>query len=181
MNPSTATPPCRLLLDTGAVLELHRRDVWSALVQRRTIILPSIVAHEESFYYERSSQTIVIDLASQISEGKIQELGATPSEMGSVASKFDRVFVEGLHPGELEALAILARDPDHSLRFCTADKIAIYALVLINLEERLVSLEAVLREVGLGRPLSPEFMDTYLQRHREIGVVKRITGDGLQK
>ncbi len=170
-----------MLLDTTAVLELHRRDAWSALLQRRTIIVPSIVAHEESFYYERESQTIIIDLPSLIARGKMQELEATPSEMRTVASEFDRVFVEGLHPGELEALAILKKDPDDSLTFCTADKVAIYALVLLNLEERLVSLEAVLREVGLGRPLSAEFMDVYLQRHRQIGALKRITGDGLRK
>jgi hypothetical protein len=101
--------------------------------------------------------------------------------MRTVAAEFDRVFVEGLHPGELEAIAILKKNPDESLRFCTADKVAIYALVLLNLEERLVSLEAVLREVGLGRALAPEFMDAYLQRHREIGAVKRFTGDGLRK
>lgn len=180
-NPPTTTPPCRLLLDTTAVLELHRRDAWLVLLQRRTIVVPSIVAHEESFYYERASQTIIIDLPSMIGRGEIQELEATPSEMRTAASAFDRVFVEGLHPGELEAIAILKKVADDSLRFCTADKVAIYALVLLNLEERLVSLEAVLREVGLSRPLSPEFMDAYLQRHREIGVVKRITGDGRRK
>ena len=180
-NPPTTTPPCRLLLDTNAVLELHRRDAWSALLQRRSIVVPSIVAHEESFYYERASQTVIIDLPSLIAGGEIQELEATPSEMRDVASAFDRVFVEGLHPGELEAVAILKKNPDDPLRFCTADKVAIYALVLLNLEERLVSLEAALREVGLSRPLSPEFMDAYLQRHREIGSVKRIIGDGLRR
>ena len=180
-NPPTTTPPCRLLLDTTAVLELHRRDAWSALIQRRTIVVPSIVAYNESFYYERASQTIIIDLPLLIAGGKIQELEATPSEMRSVAAEFDRVFVEGLHPGELEALAILRKDLDDSLRFCTADKVAIYAIVLLNLEERIVSLEAVLREVGLSRPLSPEFMDAHLLRHRETGAVKRITGDGLRR
>ena len=170
-----------MLLDTNAVLELHRRDAWSALLPRRPIVVPSIVAHEESFYYERASQTIIIDLPSLIAKGEIQELEATPFEMRTVASEFDRVFVEGLHPGEPEAVAILKKNPDDPLRFCTSDKVAIYALVLLNLEEHLVSLEALLREVGLGRPLSPEFMESYLQRHGEIGAVKRISGDGLRR
>lgn len=143
--------------------------------------MPSIVAHEESFYFEQSSQTIVIDLPALIAEGKIQEMEATPSEMALVASRFDRAFVGGLHAGELEALAILGKDADESLKFCTADKLAIYATVLLSLEERLASLQVLLREVGLDRPLSHEFTESYLKHHREIGAEKRIRGEGLRK
>ena len=55
-----------------------------------------------------------------------------------------------LDPGELESLTILGQ-PGQDALFCTADGGAIRAAVMLDLVEKTVSAEELLRRVGLGR------------------------------
>ena len=174
------TPLCPLLLDACSVFELHRRGAWDLLVLTRRIIVPSIVARDEAFWTERESKTLIIDLPSLIADHTIDEVEVDLSVMAEVLSQFDNVFRESLHDGEIEALAYLLTIED-AMDFSTADAGAIYAAVMLGLGHRLVSLETVLRLVGLGRSLDSKFCDDYLARNRTIGSRKFITREGFRK
>lgn len=174
------TPPCRLLLDACSIFELHRRGAWDLLVRDRRIVVPSIVARDEAFWTERESKTLIIDLPSMIAAGTIDEIDVDLSIMEKVVAQFDHVFREGLHDGEIEALAHLSVTED-AIDYCTADTGAIHAAVMLAVGDRLVSLESVLRAAGLQRSLGIEFCDEHMRRHREIGAQKLITREGFRK
>ncbi len=170
-----------LLLDANVVIEAYRREVWEDLLDREALAVPSIVAHSEAFFYDSDLDAVPkpIHLPTLIQEGKIQELSATPSEMGAVAQIFDRVFLGGLHDGETEALALL-HGGQFAPEFCSGDKMAIQALAMMGRSEDGISLESVLRRTGLNRSIGHEFTKKYFDRHLKIGQQKRITGEGLR-
>jgi hypothetical protein len=138
------------------------------------------VAHDEAFWTEAESGIVIIDLPAVIAAGRIQEISADLALMEKAVAQFDPVFREGLHDGEIEALAYLS-GTEVEMDYCTADGGAIYAAVMLGLGERLVSLESVLRTAGLQRQLAVEFCEEHLRRHREIGSRKRITGEGFRR
>jgi hypothetical protein len=174
------TPPCPLLLDACTVFELSRRGAWDLLIRARRIVVPSIVARDEAFWTERDSKILIIDLPALIAAGAIDEVDVDLSGMQKVVGQFDAVFREGLHDGEIEALAYLSAVTT-PVEYCTADAAAIHAAVMLGLGEHLVSLESVLRTVGLQRSLGVEFRDEHLRRHREIGAQKLIRREGFRR
>jgi hypothetical protein len=99
--------------------------------------------------------------------------------MGDVQRLFDRAFVEGLHEGELEALAIV-HTREEAILFCTADQVAIQALAMLDHADRGVSFEAILRKVGLWRKMERHFGEKYFKEHTERGKARRIRGEGIR-
>ena len=80
----------------------------------------------------------------------------------------------------MEALAILQAS-EEGVSFCTADKLAIYSLVLMGFSERGVSLEEVLRQTGLTKTIGSQFTEAFFQKQIAIGREKRIRGEGLRR
>ncbi len=178
-NPPTTTQ-LFLLLDAVIVIETHRLSVWEALLARGSLAVPSVVAHDEAFFYDSELSEVPrpIHLPTLIRDGKIQELSAAADELRAVAQIFDRVFLEGLHEGEMEALALL-QGGRYALKFCTADKMAIHALAMMDRAEDGISLETVLQQAGLQKPLERQFTQEYFTAHLTRGSQRRITGEGL--
>ena len=144
--------------------------------------VPSIVARQEAFFYSRDDHAVPkpIDLPTLIQRGKIVELAATAPQIVAVTQVFDRVFLEGLHDGEKEALALL-HGGQCSLEFCTGDKMAIQALAMMDRAADGISLEAALSRVGLTQTLQPHFTEEYFKRHLQAGTERRIRGEGLRR
>lgn len=156
-------------------------EVWETLLNKRPVAVPSIVAREALFYYQEPHQvSMPIDLPSLIQEGKVLEVTATGSELDALSQIFDRVFLEGLHDGEKEALALL-HSRQYPLEICSGDKIAIHALAMMDRGADGVSFEAVLRRIGLSKNVKGEFTEEYFKRHLGVGYQKRITGEGLRR
>lgn len=181
MNPPT-TAQRLLLLDANVVIEAHRLSAWQTLVARGDLAVSSIVAHEEALFYDSELGGVPspIHLPALIAEEKIVELSATPEEMKAVLGIFDRVFAEGLHAGEVEALGLL-RGGRYQLQFCSGDQVAIQALAMLDRAEDGISLEAVLKRSGLSKAPRHEFTERFFSRHLKIGHRKRITGEGLRR
>jgi hypothetical protein len=112
-------------------------------------------------------------LRAAVESQAIERLDATAEEVEAVSQVLDRVTADGLHVGELEALALLhTRDLPH--RFCTAEEIATRALCHLGLHDRGVSFEQVLRECGLTKALRPHFSDAVFQKWKARGVTEWI-------
>ena len=151
-RPPITTPQCLLLLDANVVLEAHRRDVWNLLLQRASIAVPSAVARDEARFYDSRAGMVPIHLPSLISDGKITEVAASAQQIESVINFFNPAHANALGAGELEALAILQAS-EEGILFCTADRLAIYSLVIMGFSERGISLEEVLRQTGLTKSM----------------------------
>lgn len=179
-RPAITTPQCRLLLDANVVFEAHRRDLWNPLLQRVSIAVPSSVARDEARFYDSRAGMVQIHLPSLIADGKITEVAASAQQIESVVNFFTPAHSSALGAGELEALAILQAS-EEEIFFCTADKLAIYSLVLMGFSERGISLEEVLRRTGLAKAIGLQFTEAFFQQQIAIGQEKRIRGEGLRR
>jgi hypothetical protein len=119
-------------------------------------------------------------LSQSVSSGKIAEMAATGTELRRLQNILDYATLQGLHPGEREALAIINSDRTEGT-FCTADGAAIRALALLGHRESGISLEALLSKVGLQKPLDQHFREDFFKKHLDRGAQDRITGIGLKK
>jgi hypothetical protein len=161
----------------------YELDIWDKLTEKVEIIVSSIVARKESLFYSRSEDRVpeAINLKELIKAGKIKELSATRKEISAFLKKFDRVFVSGLHDGEIESLSlILHRDLENTF-FCSSDAIAIQALAMIGHSNNGASMETLLKKTGLQKRLRIHFKDKYFKEQIKKGVANLVTGEGLKR
>lgn len=171
-----------VLLDANVVIEAHSIGVWQKLLDRCQIMIPSIVVRDEALFYSRETNGIHEDiyLPKLVQDGKIIELTATAEDLHSLYGTFDRVFVEGIDPGEAEALALLKSRKAAEACFCTGDALAIRALAMLGMSEVGISLETLLKRLGLQRKLQHFwFTEEFFQENLKRGSIKRVTGEGL--
>lgn len=176
------TPRCALL-DANVIIEAYRVGVWQPLIERVEVVVPSIVAFDEALFYSKREGGIpeAIRLRRLIELGKIKLVSATVDQLKSVRTIFDRVFVEGLHDGEVEALAVLQSNSVGNAFFCTGDAIAIQALAMMRHSESGISIDSLLKENGLQKPLSIQFSEQFFRNNLGIGRQNLITGIGLRQ
>ena len=170
-----------VLLDADVVIEAHELNIWQKLTELLQVIVPSTVAHDEALFFSPAGRDSRKDIALQtlVEGGSITELSATYEDLVSISNMFDRVFIETLHPGETEALALLKANKAGVACFCTGDRHAIQALAMIGLSGRGISLEALLVSIGMRRRLKRQFAEAFFRRNLRAGQQKRITGEGL--
>lgn len=176
------TKPLRLLLDADVVIEAHGLGVWVALCDRAQIACPATVVHSEALFYSQDDCTVPpsIHLPSLVARGTIEMLEATVDDAAMVRSELADDVLEGLHPGESEALALLFVQKAGDYRFCTGDRAAIRALALLGLSEQGISLEEALEAVGATKPLARQFTEVYFREALREGQEHRLRGLGLR-
>lgn len=181
MTAKTTKPRC-VLLDADVVIEAHELGIWQTLIERSKVLLPSIVVHDEALFFRRDIGGIPegINLPILVQAGKVIEVAATIEEIVALRALFDRVFIETLHDGEIEALALLKAGKALGSLFCTGDAHAIQALAMAGMPERGISLETLLRSIGLGRRLRKQFTEGFFKQNLRVGQVNRVTGQGLE-
>jgi hypothetical protein len=127
---------------------------------------------EQASYYPdaESGQARRIDLRPDIEAGRVTVLDAASKLTVRVMETCGRLL--DIHEGEKQALSILM-DVGSEYRFCTGDKAAIQALVLLDLAERATSMERMLSDAGVGRrePLNQQFGEAYLRKWLRQGAV----------
>jgi len=174
-----------VLLDAGPIIALHAAGVWTQFCERFDVVVPETVADDEAQWHSRDEVTgsrTTIDLRADESGGRIRIEGASSSELLGLTARFDDAFAAGLHEGELEGLALLTeRDSFEDTSFCAGDGVAIQAAVMVGLDERSASLEALLDSVGLTKPLEWPFTQGFYDRHRREGLDNRLSGLGLHR
>lgn len=176
------TPRC-VLLDANVIIEAYKLEAWQLLIERAGVIVPSIVAFDETLFFSKRIGGVpeAILLSKLIDLGKIKLVSATVPQMHSLRMIFDRVFVEGLHDGEVEALALLLSNSVDNAFFCTGDALAIQALAMIGHSESGISMELLLKSNGLKKPLPVQFTEQFLKTNLGIGRQNFITGTGLRR
>jgi len=169
------------MLDAGPIIGLHELGIWSQFTQRYEVVVPQVVCEDEALFHSRDDATgdrVVIDLRADIGAGRV-ELAAADMEVVARISKRFSAAIE-LHPGELEALALLSGVPGYEEHvFCTGDGAAIQAACLLGLSERCESVEVLLRLAGLGRQVPWSLTERFMGRHKHEGGRRRVTGFGL--
>ena len=181
MTPKTSKPLC-LLLDASIIIQAHRLDIWSFLVDSFDIIVSSIIARDEALFSQKRPGSVPqsISLPSFIKSGKITELSASASEMALLSDLFDRVFLLGLHDGEKEALTLLNSNKVEGAQFCTSDGNAIQALAMIGMSENGICFESLLESIGITKDLPRQYQSEFFKKHIRTGQENRILGQGIK-
>jgi len=170
----------QLLIDTGVVFRAYRFSVWDQLIHRVSILVPSTVCRVEAQGYEAlDGKWTTIDLPRLTDMGKIVELEATQDELALPSQILAPSTLEELDAGELEALSLMLSRRDLDCYFCSGDGAAIRAIAMLGLSERAISMEKVLRSVGLTKRLPRAFTQEFFEIHLHTGQERRITGLGL--
>ena len=172
-----------VLLDANIVIEAYRLGIWEKLLKKVEISVSSVVAHTESLFFVRKEGRVpeAINLKKLISEGKIKEYSASSNELADLYSLFDRVFIEGIHEGEAESLALILKRRLKDVLFCSGDAVAIQALAMVGHSEAGISFEALLKKVGLQQNLRTQFKEKFFKEHLKHGAQNRITQTGLKR
>jgi hypothetical protein len=163
--------PARLvLLDADVVIELFRLGIWDRLLGAVPVSLASTVVDEAGHYYDPDTGAKrIIDLQPYISDGRVTVENGDVAEIVRIR---DACKLLELHIGELESMAVVASADCH---FCTADRAAAKAMVLLDLSEKALSLEGLLKRHGVQpkRKPRPHFSQAQMKSWlKEGGVLK---------
>ncbi len=172
-----------VLFDANIIIEAYEMGIWGDLVEKVDVYVPSIVAHDEVRFVKKEIGRIPeeINLIELIQAKRIFEISADVEEMAQLDNIFDELFVQNIHDGEREALAILYYGGNEELLFCTADAMPIKGMAMLKLSERVISFEHLLKSIGIQRSLRPHFKESWFQERLEEGKQKLITGEGLKE
>lgn len=166
-----------LLLDANVVITLLEIGLWDAFLKNNDVFVSQTIIDEVKYYVNKEEQTVAVDW--QAYEKQFSAYDTELHELEALCKKFTPDFAERLDAGELSALAFLTNKSDH-LMFCSGDKMAIKALVLLEHEDRAISLEAALKENGLTAKLPHACSDRFMKLCIKEAKLDRIQGRGLQ-
>jgi len=167
-----------LLLDANVVIELFRQGIWDRVIESCDVHLSRTVAEEEAhFFVDAQGDRQDFDLGPYARDVRITVFDVAATEVAGFCAGFDPSYMESLDPGEAESLAFLFRSTDACL-ISSADKIVYRVLGNLDKGDQGVSLEEVLQQVGLGRPLPRAFTKAYRQQWTQRGSQERIQGSG---
>jgi hypothetical protein len=171
-----------VLLDAVIVIKTHELLIWESLIDKIPLMVCATVVEDEAFYFdtEPGVKRFPIDLKGSIDIGKIIRVEATLEEFQKLHNIFDKLTLEGLDPGELEALALVNGRRLGDVLFCTSDKAAIRALALLGFSEEGISLEELLEKIGLQKTLEEHHTREWFNHYLRIGQQDRIMGIGLK-
>lgn len=179
MTDRTTKQQC-VLLDADVIIKAHEVDSWQHLMQRYDLAVPStVVKNEVRYFRSKHNRTYKIDITAFVNQGAIRELTATVDEIATLESVFANWFLDKLDPGEIEALALMKAGKLEEAYFCTGDGAAIEAVAMIDMAHRAVSMETLLKKIGITKSLERWFNDDRFQNRISQGQQNRIRGYGL--
>jgi len=169
-----------LLLDADVIIDLHSLGHWDRITKIHQVYVPSIILHKEIYYYQDSAgNRHPISLENEVGNS-IHEIACDPAEIFGFSEKFDSAFQTEIHVGEKEALILLSKN--ERLKFCTCDKSAIKALALLDLAQRGISFEKLLKTSGFStKKLEHRQSEIYFKRWLKEGSIMKIQGRGIKK
>ena len=175
--------PKFVLFDANIIIEAYELGIWETLVERVEVYVPSIVVHDEARFvkYEIGRIPEEINLSALIDSGRIFEISAEIDEIAKLDNIFDALFLQSIHDGEKEALAILYVNKKENLLFCTADAMPIKGMAMLQLSERAISFQNLLKSIGIQKQLKLHFTGSWFKARLREGQEKFIRGEGLNE
>lgn len=156
------------LLDADILIDFLSYDLLDKLVVTHEIYAATSVIDEVKFFKRDGKSYPAQFREKYIQTGHIKEVSATAEEASCLVSQFAKDFTFTIHAGEIESLAVLIREKE--LVFCTCDAAAIRTLPLLDLTDRGISAEKLLRQSGLYKSgLKDRHTEEYFKSNIAIG------------
>ena len=161
------------LLDADVIIGLFSLDLFDKLTNLHEINASSTVINEVKFCIRQGNKIPIPFRAGYVDAGLVHEVSADADEVAQILAKLPVNRRDVLHAGELESLAVLMRD-DH-LVFCSCDAATIRALPFLDLSERGISVENLLKTSGLSQSnLKDMHTENYFKTNLAIGKQDKI-------
>ena len=167
-----------LLLDADVIIYLHEIGLWKAFIKRFEVFVSAAVANEVSFYPDNLGKHIPINLRNE--KIKILEMDAQKAYK-IVYSTIEKSAGPDIHIGEIESIALMKEKEFANLIFCTGEGAAIIATCLLELKERIMSLEEAMVRGGMKRNIKRQFTRLRMKEWKKKGEINLIQGVGLRK
>jgi len=161
-----------LLLDAGPIIKLFQLGIWDEFITRCDVTVSRTVA-EEARYASREFEDICIELESYEAQKRIAVVDTELSNIKAFHEKFGLTYRAIIHAGELEILAFMLGSSEN-WRVCAADKAVFRVLGMLGRGEQGISLEEVLRQIGLYRDLESQYTKRFREKFTRIGQMDSI-------
>lgn len=160
------------LLDANVIIEAYDRGKWDKLVARASVVVPEVVAKEVE-----GIRRATWGSRHWLYASGVDVYAASALQLFALVEQFDHPLRESLHPGELEALALLSDERFSQHRFCTADVPAIRALCIMDKSGLAISLEELFKIVGFPQSFTgakQHFSDTFFRRVWDTAKIEAV-------
>ncbi|HLE08926.1 MAG TPA: hypothetical protein VI914_04795 [Thermodesulfobacteriota bacterium] len=171
-------PPLKLwLLDADVIIDLLSLDVFGNLVKGFEVFACSTVINEVKFFKKADKKEEINFRKEYVDSGLVKELFSSHDQLKSIISRLSPLQQEIIHPGELESLAVLVRE--EKLTFCCCDAATIRILPFLDVSDRGISVEKLLRQSGLSNPeLEERHTEKYFKNNLDVGKREKIYSFG---
>ncbi|MBN1510102.1 MAG: hypothetical protein JW955_24865 [Sedimentisphaerales bacterium] len=169
-----------LLLDAGPIIKLFELGIWEAFIARCDVTICRTVAEEAKWFTDPVGGTRYdIDLETYEQQGAVHIEDINASVVGTFFNKFNLMYKAQLDPGENETLALMDTSGE-PWRMCSSDAAVFRVLGLLGRADGGVSLEEVLRQIGLERSVDWKYSERFRHKYTRLGQADAIQGQGLQ-
>lgn len=133
---------------------------------------------DEAKWASTELEDICIDIEACERQYLVKIIDVELSVAKTFYDKFDVQYKDVIHPGEKETLAFLCNSPENWL-VCSADKAVFRVLGLLGKSDKGISLEEVLKEIGLSQELEWQYTKKFRQKWTHAGNVDSIQDKGF--
>lgn len=165
-----------LLVDAVVVIHLHELGLWEPVLKLCDVHLSRGIIDEAHFYTDEYGVSHTIELSQYEASKRIVVHDVSLAEIEPLRRQFGQDILEKLDPGEAELLAILYNNSFDEYKICSADKIVFRVLGALRLSEQGVSLEEVLKTVGITHVVGQAYSKKYREQYSRKGFEEGITG-----
>jgi hypothetical protein len=161
------------LLDADIIIDLLALNVFDHLVRDHKIYVSSSVVEEIAYYKKEGVKHHIDFKGSYVQKGSIIEISASTEDIVQLSNMLPRELHPTIHSGEFESIAILLKSPD--LIFCSCDSATIRVLPILDLSDRGISAEKLLKESGLSTSgLQDRHTEKYFKNNLAIGQENKV-------
>ncbi len=129
------------LLDADVVIDLHSLGLFEKMCRAYEVYVTQEV-YEEATYFKKGGSKNSINIAGKVTVIKNVELEGL--EKVEKEAKEARLVID---PGESTSIAYI-NQTDEKMTFCSCDKAAIKLISYMELDQKTISLERALRDIG---------------------------------
>jgi hypothetical protein len=167
-----------LLLDTGPIIKLFELDLWDQFIDKCHVTVSRTVANQAQ-YASQELEDVRVDLQPYEDNGLISIFDSEPSTVRTFYEQFSQLYRAIIHSGEKEMLAFLCNSTGNWI-VCSADGAVFRVLGLLGKAQRGISLEEILKEVGLSQTaLEWKYTKVFREKYTRLGQIDSVRDTGL--
>ena len=154
-----------LLLDAGPIIKLFELGIWDIFIEKCEVTVSRTIVEEAQFTIQEEER---IDINLNSFNNKINIIDVNLSIIQSFHDLFSQQYKADIHDGEKETLAFLNNSNDPWI-VCSGDGAVFKTLGLLGKSEQGISLEEILKAIGLPNQLEWPYTKKFREKYTRIG------------